>query len=235
MPDIISDFFALRAPTPERPLLGLTVLVVEDSRFTCEALRLMCARSGARLRRADCLRSARRHLQAYRPGVVVVDLGLPDGSGLDLIVEIAGQRGPAPALLATSGDASAGRGALAAGADAFLPKPVESLQAFQRAVLGALSPIPRPVDRPDKDDRINPDRLALRDDLAHAADMLQQGVEADYLAQFLRGVALSAHDDPLRAAAEALARDQDAGRALAAPLGRVSALVAERLSTGASI
>jgi len=55
------------APTATRPLLGLTILVVEDSRFACDAMRLLCLRSGARIRRADCLRSARRHLQVYRP------------------------------------------------------------------------------------------------------------------------------------------------------------------------
>jgi len=42
-------------PTPMRPLLGLTVLVVEDSRFASEALRLMCLHSGARLRRESSI------------------------------------------------------------------------------------------------------------------------------------------------------------------------------------
>jgi len=34
------------------PLRGLSLLVVDDSRFTCDALRLILHRAGARLRRA---------------------------------------------------------------------------------------------------------------------------------------------------------------------------------------
>lgn len=237
MADDLTDFLATREPSSQRPLLGLTVLVVEDSRFACEAMRLLCLRSGARIRRADCLASARRHLMAYRPTVVIVDLGLPDGSGLDLIREIAGRTPRVPALLGTSGDSGAEGAARAAGADGFLPKPIESLSAFQTAVLAALPATPRPIsaDSGETEDRVTPDLLALRDDLAHAADMLGHrpaGEDLDYLAQFLSGVARSAHDAPLQAAAEALARERLAGRGTGMPVSRISGLVRDRLASG---
>ena len=117
----------LPAPTANRPLLGLTVLVIEDSRFACEAMRLLCLRSGARIRRADSLRSARRHLQVYRPSVAIIDLGLPDGSGLDLIIDLVANSPRPEVILGTSGDPYSQEAAIKAGADGFLAKPVTSL------------------------------------------------------------------------------------------------------------
>ncbi|NQZ71900.1 MAG: response regulator, partial [Dinoroseobacter sp.] len=48
----------LRRRPAGRPLLGLRLLLVEDSRFAAEAVRLMCLKSGARLRRADSIATA---------------------------------------------------------------------------------------------------------------------------------------------------------------------------------
>ena len=84
----LDDLLPARPPSQDRPLAGLTLLLVEDSRLACEAMRLICRRSGARLRRADTLEAAERHLRSYRPGAVVVDLHLPDGSGLDLLAAL---------------------------------------------------------------------------------------------------------------------------------------------------
>ena len=60
--DNLSKFELQHCPRIDRPLFGLTVLVVEDSKFACEAIRLLSLRSGARIRRADCLQSAQCHL-----------------------------------------------------------------------------------------------------------------------------------------------------------------------------
>ncbi|MCB2124002.1 MAG: response regulator, partial [Rhodobacteraceae bacterium] len=83
--------------------------------------------SGARVRRADCLRSAERHLSTYRPSVTIVDLVLPDGSGLDLIGRLDGRVPRLPVILATSGDPGMESAARDAGAQGFLAKPLDDL------------------------------------------------------------------------------------------------------------
>ena len=221
-------------PTSNRPLMGLTVLVVEDSRFACEALRLLCLHSGARIRRADCLRSARRHLQVYRPSVVIADLGLPDGSGCELIADLASAPGRVAVILGLSGDDGAEGAAMTAGADGFIAKPITSLATFQEAVLRHLPPERQPFGpRVVPHEEIVPDRIAFQDDMAHLSLVLKEGPEEaslDYITQFLSGVARSASDGDLVEAADALADARRTGRAIRADLARVTGLVEDRLS-----
>jgi len=201
MDDALIEIEFRPRPTAERPLLGLTVLVVEDSRYASEAMRLMCLRSGARIRRADCIGSAERHLNVYRPSVAIVDLGLPDGSGLDLIARMHAMRPRVPILLGTSGAERevACADAMAAGADGFLAKPIESLGAFQAAILGLLPAELRPrLPRLLEPGSVEPDLIALREDLTHAIALLAlEDPPAGYLRRFLLGLARSAHDGPL--------------------------------------
>lgn len=221
-------------PTARRPLLGLTVLVVEDSRFACDALRLLCLRSGARIRRADCLKSARRHLQLYRPSVVIVDMGLPDGSGAELIEELAHATPRVGVVLAISGDSFAEDEAIAAGADGFLEKPLTNLGDFQQAILTRLPSDRQPSGpREVPNDVVRPDPVAYRDDLCHAADTLSEGKEEeviDYVAQFVTGVAISAEDVALARAAKAVTKGRASGRMLNADVVRLSQLVQRRLA-----
>jgi CheY-like chemotaxis protein len=217
---------------PERlPMRGITILAVEDSRFASEALRLMCQRSGARLRRAETLAAAQSHLKLYRPDIVIIDLGLPDGRGEALIRELL-QRSPRPrAILGTSGDPQGRALALAAGADGYLEKPLESLHAFQEMLIRHVPEMAEAMS--GEDQLVAPDRLALRDDLQRAAAVLATAPDRShhrYIADFLTGIARHARDPALAAAAEG------AGLApTAATLAVLRGLIDRRLSKGDAV
>lgn len=197
-----------------RPLLGLTILLVEDSRYCSEAVRLLCLSSGARLRRADSQRAAYRHLATYRPSLVIVDIGLPDGDGLDMVRELSAHRPNAPVILATSGDdpAFCESAAIAAGADGFMPKPLKNIKTFQQDILHLFPGRERfnghnvlPM-KPE----VEPDALAIVEDLRHARDLIQSAVTRQeeetltYCAQFMWSVAEATGLPDLRAIADDL-------------------------------
>jgi DNA-binding NarL/FixJ family response regulator len=199
--------FAHIKQTSALPLAGITILAVEDSRFASEALRMLCLRSGARLRRVDTLAAARRHLAVYRPDVVLIDLGLPDGNGVDLIRELVKNNQGQSVVLAISGDPDGWSSAVRAGAAGFIEKPLESLSKFQLVILGHLTGTPhvRLAQYGDEKEKrhIQPDKQALQDDMIHAADLIESGGGMDdrYVVDFVRGLARSSHDQTLEGAA----------------------------------
>ena len=150
-------------PTSRRPLHGLMVLLVEDSLTAGEAVRLICITSGARLRRADCIESARRHLRIYRPDVAIVDMGLPDGDGAVLISELAQANPRTQTIIGLSADPNRAKAAMEAGADSFIEKPLNSIAGFQNAILMNLPHHRRPMD------------IRLLPDLAFEADQRATG------------------------------------------------------------
>ena len=233
MADTIEDFLQSRPPTAERPLMGQTVLVVEDSRFASDAVRLLCLRSGARIRRADSLRAAARHLCIYSPTILIVDLGLPDGSGLELIEELDARSPRVPVILATSGEDDLAPAAMAKGADGFLTKPVVNLAQFQETILSILPADVRPKGlRTLPTDDVDPDRIAYRDDLAHVVELLSDDANArvlDYASRFLHGVAVTAGDTVMIGAVGDLDRRRKAGEATASTLARLLGLLEDRL------
>jgi CheY-like chemotaxis protein len=187
--------------TSHLPLQGMTILVVEDSRFACEALRLMCQRGGARMRRAENLHSARAHLRVYIPDVLLVDLGLPDGRGESLIQAMVLSEKRPQLLLATSGHPEGRVSAMAAGADDFLDKPLQSLAILYEKLRMHLPDL-APNDLPEQS--IRPDKLALQDDLARAREALRTPPSPSlqgYVGRFVLGLAADARDAPLGDAA----------------------------------
>lgn len=200
--------------TINRPLLGITILLVEDSRYCSEALRLLSIRSGARLRRADCLKAARRHLRIYRPDVALVDLGLPDGSGAEIIKDMMRDPARTTAIIATSGDTGgqARADAMAAGASFFMEKPISDLASFQQTILGALPEEMKPKGFVPRlaGSCVVPDAQALKDDLDHINDLMDGCVKTkdhellSYAAQFLSSLGRDANSKRILKSSEKL-------------------------------
>lgn len=236
--DALDDLMKTRSPTARRPLLGLTVLIVEDSKFASEAVRQLCLRSGARIRRADSLENARRHLAVYRPTVLMVDVGLPDGSGVELIETLSAVHPRIEVILGISGDPNVQDAVLAAGADGFIEKPMANLAAFQAAILSFL-PSDRQPPGPRKvaDEVVAPDPIALRDDLNHIAEVLKDQGDTDigYVTQFLGGLARCVDDQDLDQAVQDLASLHTKGGDLNQGVANLSELVNARIAASAPI
>jgi len=214
-------------------------MLIEDSRFASEAMRMLCIKSGARIRRADSLNNARRHLAVYRPSVMIIDVGLPDGSGIPLIESVAHGSPRIDVILGISGDPSMKEDVLRAGANGFIEKPIASIAAFQSAILQHLPKDRQPPGpRLLKDENVRPDMVAFRDDLSHVAEVLDSRFDpasVDYVTQFLSGVALSADDKALAEAVANLQALRDAKKPLQPGLQGLSKIVRQRLDESGPI
>lgn len=200
------------------PLAGVTVLLVEDSRYICDVIREMFNRLGARLRRAETIEQAGAHLRTYRPDVVIVDLGLPDGRGETLIHKICNKNN-APLIFGLSGDVDGREKALNAGASAFIDKPMPSFHVFQHMILRHLALKHGDYDIDDSeqiDEDAAPlcyDDLALQDDLKKALKLLLSSVNMGstlkrYVVSFIAGIARAAKDHELLDAAQSVMSEE---------------------------
>jgi DNA-binding response OmpR family regulator len=111
-----------------------TILVVDDEADLVTTYERLLHRQGYRVLSAGTCRAGLAVIQAEPLGLVVADLRLPDGDGLDVVRAARALPRPLPVLVA-SGLASrtARQAALAAGASAFLAKPFGT-EAFIRLV-----------------------------------------------------------------------------------------------------
>jgi CheY-like chemotaxis protein len=129
--------------TPPSNSRRLRILLIEDHADTLESVTLLLRKFGHDVLPAASCAQARTH--AAQPGpieAVVGDLGLPDGDGLDLLVELKRQyHCPTIALTAYGMDADVKR-CTAAGVDRHLLKPVGVLELS--GALNALCPQPPP-------------------------------------------------------------------------------------------
>lgn len=236
----LEDEFAFKSQTrTPKCLAGVSIMLVDDSRSVSEAVRMMATRSGARIRRADSIASAQRHVMLFRPNVVIVDLGLPDGNGVEVAEMVAEKVDPKPGILILSAaDEDVARKAVeSCGADGYLPKPIESLGAFQAAVLDVLKGGAKGM--PDWNSEFSAEMSGTdfyEQDLENALDLFEEALRDDnsdelaFGAQFLAGVASTAGDKELEQCARAVSARLNSGHHGLAAAGIAIDMLSSRLN-----
>jgi signal transduction histidine kinase/CheY-like chemotaxis protein len=93
----------VRTPTLTGSSLQHKILLVDDHEDTCTGMRMILERRGYRVKVAHDMKSALEIADNYPFELVISDLGLPDGTGFDLMKELRRTRGDSIRGVALSG------------------------------------------------------------------------------------------------------------------------------------
>jgi DNA-binding response OmpR family regulator len=110
----------------------MTILILEDDAAFCRGIELALKAPGRQFALCFSLAEARAKLRGGAPGLFILDINLPDGSGLDFCAELRAAGYSAPVLMLSANDTEPDIvTGLEFGADDYITKP------FSLAVLRA--------------------------------------------------------------------------------------------------
>src|SRR5437773_753298 len=148
------------------------VLLIDDDPGLSEVIELLLSREGYGVERAGTLKAGIARSGAAGIDLVITDLKLPDGTGLDAIREIRGVHPALPIIMITSySSMESAIGALRAGAVDYLIKPFDNDE-FLHAVARALN-----------ERRITRENAILKRNLKSAYGALQVALQDRVLAR----------------------------------------------------
>jgi DNA-binding response OmpR family regulator len=111
----------------------MRLMVVEDEARIVELLRTALGKAGFAVDAFATVAAARAALPLFAYDAVILDLGLPDGDGLELLIELRRGGNHIPLLVLTARDAIEDRvTGLDAGADDYLVKPFATAELIAR-------------------------------------------------------------------------------------------------------
>ena len=114
------------------------ILVVDDERYITDLVAMALKHEGFAVEPASTARAARDAIAKFRPELVVLDVGLPDGDGFSLVKRLRAEGQTVPVIFLTARDATEEKvQGLTVGGDDYVTKPfsLEELVARIRVVL----------------------------------------------------------------------------------------------------
>ena len=125
---------ATENPAPKMPTTGREIMVVEDNETVAKALKRYLESKGYGAPVFFTGKGAIEHVRHARPAAAVVDIHLPDLSGLVLIQQLRTQLGEGTPIVVLSGDASMAtiNSLPHVGATYFFSKPVQPALLLER-------------------------------------------------------------------------------------------------------
>jgi DNA-binding NarL/FixJ family response regulator len=117
---------AMEPTLAERDLEDVTILLVEDDPRAAKWVRIAMEDRGAKILWATRIDQARLLVERHQPELALLDVSLPDGNGLDLIVELRTRELPCACVVLTGNpESNVARIAAGLGVTEFLAKPVD--------------------------------------------------------------------------------------------------------------
>jgi two-component system KDP operon response regulator KdpE len=113
------------------------VIIIEDEAPIRRFLRATLESQGYRVKEAQTARDGLAHARTQRPDLILLDLGLPDGDGIQVTRQVRADSSVPIVVLSARGQEADKVAALDAGADDYLTKPfgVDELNARLRVAL----------------------------------------------------------------------------------------------------
>jgi two-component system KDP operon response regulator KdpE len=99
------------------------VLVIEDEKQIRRFVRVALEEEGCRVTEAETMTQGLLEAGSRKPDLLILDLGLPDGNGIDLIRDLRGWSDVPVLILSARAQENDKIDALDAGADDYLTKP----------------------------------------------------------------------------------------------------------------
>lgn len=114
---------------------GRRILIAEDDKAIASSLRILLEQQGGTVQVAHSLKDAEACLEAFKPELLVLDVGLPDGNGMDFCARLkasSGTRALPVFMLTAHGSAQDIVRGLECGAEDYLPKPFHEMELLAR-------------------------------------------------------------------------------------------------------